>query len=84
MISRDRETDILLNMPTRLPKQVSDIKGSLIYADKIRLLDDGNLKWWDMTMPKITKKPFQGSHMFPFEKPEELARESSGSWIVLK
>lgn len=26
-------------------------------------------------MPKITKTPFQGSHMFPFEKPEKLARE---------
>ena len=26
-------------------------------------------------MPKMTKTPFQGSHMFPFEKPKDLARE---------
>ena len=29
----------------------------------------------DKALPKMTKTPFQGSHMFPFEKPEELARE---------
>ncbi len=29
-------------------------------------------------MPKMTKTPFQGSHMFPFEKPEELAMEING------
>ena len=54
------------------------IKGNLIYADKVRLLDDADLKWWDKAMPKMTKTPFQGSHMFPFEKPEELAREING------
>ena len=73
-IPREREVDIFLNFPTKLPKQVSDIKGNLIYADKIRLLDDADLKWWDKAMPKMTKTPFQGSHMFPFEKPKELAR----------
>ena len=29
-------------------------------------------------MPNMNKTPFQGSHMFPFEKPEELAREING------
>ena len=63
---------------TKLPRQISDIKGNLIYADKIRLLDDADLKWWDKAMPKMTKTPFQGSHMFPFEKLEELSREING------
>ena len=49
------------------------IKGNLIYADKIRLLDDADLKWWNKAMPNITRSPFNGSHMFPFEKPKELA-----------
>ena len=74
-IPREREVDIFLNFPTKLPKQVSDIKGNLIYADKVRLLDDADLKWWDKAMPKMTKTPFQGSHMFPFEKPKDLAME---------
>ncbi len=30
------------------------------------------------TKPKMTKTPFKGSHMFPFEKPEEFAREING------
>jgi pimeloyl-ACP methyl ester carboxylesterase len=77
-IPRDREVEIFLNFPTKLPKKVSDIKGYLIYADKIRLLDDADLKWWDKAMPKMTKTPFQGSHMFPFEKPLELAIEING------
>ena len=32
----------------------------------------------DKAMPKMTKTPFQGSNMFPFEKPEELAMEING------
>ena len=72
-IPRERETDIFLNMPTRFPKEISRIKGNLIYADKIRLLDDADLKWWNKAMPNITRSPFNGSHMFPFEKPKELA-----------
>ena len=47
MISRERETDIYLNFPTRLPNEISRIQGNLIYADKVRLLDDADLKWWD-------------------------------------
>ena len=72
-IPRERETDIFLNFPTKLPNEISRIKGNLIYADKVRLLDDADLKWWDKAMPNITRSPFNGSHMFPFEKPKELA-----------
>ena len=31
------------------------------------------MMWWDKAMPNITRSPFNGSHMFPFEKPIELA-----------
>ena len=31
-----------------------------------------------MEMSQMTKTPFQGSHMFPFEKPKELASEING------
>jgi len=34
-----------------------------------------NINWWDKAIPQIIKTPFQGSHMFPFEKPEELTTE---------
>ena len=73
VISRERETEIYLNFPTRLPNEISRIQGNLIYADKVRLLDDADLKWWNKAMPKISRLPFHGSHMFPFEKPKELA-----------
>ena len=73
VISRERETDIYLNFPTRLPNEISRIQGNLIYADKVRLLDAADLKRWNKTMPKISRSPFHGSHMFPFEKPKELA-----------
>jgi len=73
VISRERETDIYLNFPTRLPNEISRIQGNLIYSDKVRLLDDADLKWWNKAMPKISRSPFHGSHMFPFEKPKELA-----------
>ena len=73
VISRERETEIYINLPTSLPNEISMIKGNLIYADKVRLLDDADLKWWNKAMPKISRSPFNGSHMFPFEKPKELA-----------
>ena len=73
VISRERETEIYINLPTSLPNEISRIQGNLIYADKVRLLDDADLKWWNKTMPKISRSPFHGSHMFPFEKPKELA-----------
>ena len=67
VISRERETEIYINLPTRLPNEISRIQGTLIYADKVRLLDDADLKWWNKAMPKICMSPFHGSHMFPFE-----------------
>ena len=73
VISRERETEIYINLPTSLPNEISRINGNLIYADKVRLLDDADLRWWNNTMPKITRRPFHGSHMFPLEKPKELA-----------
>ncbi len=73
VIPRERETEIYINIPTSLPNEISRIRGTLIYADKVRLLDDADLKWWNKTMPKISRRPFHGSHMFPFEKPKELA-----------
>ena len=73
VISRDRETEIYINFPTSLPNEISRIQGTLIYADKVRLLDDADLKWWNTAMPKISTSPFNGSHMFPFEQPRELA-----------
>ena len=73
VIPRERETEIYINLPTSLPNEISRIQGNLIYADKVRLLDDADLKWWNKAMPKISRSPFHGSHMFPFEKPKELA-----------
>ena len=72
-IPRDRETEIFLNFPTELPKGISSVKGSLIYAEEVRLLDDRDLKWWKKAVPKVDLTPFPGSHMFPFEKPYQLA-----------
>ena len=73
VIPRERETEIFNNLPTSLPVEISRIQGTLFYADKVRLLDDADLKWWNKAMPKISTNPFHGSHMFPFEKPRELA-----------
>ena len=40
-----RETEIFLTLPTQLPREIRPIQGDLIYADKVRLLDDDDLKW---------------------------------------
>ena len=78
VIPRQRETEIFLTLPTRFPREIRTIQGDLIYADKVRLLDDDDLKWWGKAMPEISRTPFQGSHMFPLEKPKELAQKING------
>ena len=78
VIPRQRETEIFLTLPTRFPREIRTIQGDLIYADKVRLLDDDDLKWWGKAMPEISRTPFQGSHMFPLEKPKELAQRING------
>ena len=64
-IPRDRETEIFLNFPTALPKGISSVKGSLIYAEEVRLLDDRDLKWWKRAIPKVDLTPFPGSQYVP-------------------
>ena len=72
-IPKDRETEIFLNLLTKVPKSISSVKGNLIYAEDVRLLDDADLKWWKNAIPNVDITPFPGSHMFPFEKPDQLA-----------
>ena len=81
MLPRQRETEIFLTLPTRFPREIRTIQGDLIYADKVRLLDDDDLKWRGKAMPEISRTPFQGSHMFPLEKPKKLAQKSTVFWI---
>ena len=69
-VAIDNASQILIGTGSVMAK---DSEGKIIYADKIRLLDNSDLKWWNKAMPKISKHQFHGSHMFPFEKPRELA-----------
>ena len=43
VIPRQRETEIFLTLPIQLPREIRTIQGDLIYADKVRLLDDDDL-----------------------------------------
>ena len=65
-------------MAPQLPREIRTIQGDLIYSDKVRLLDDDDLKWWGRAMSEISRTPFQGSHMFPLGKPKELAQKING------
>ena len=81
VIPRQRETEIFLTLPTQLPREIRTIQGDLIYADKVRLLDDDDLKWWGKAMPEISRTPFQGSHMFLSKNPKNWPRKSTVFWI---
>jgi pimeloyl-ACP methyl ester carboxylesterase len=68
------EADIFRNVPTKLPTNLSKLKGTLIYGDKSAIIGKADIAWWQKNLPNFEIVAFDGEHLFPFESPEETAR----------
>lgn len=68
------EADIFRNVPTKLPTNLSNLKGTLIYGDKSAIIGKADIAWWQKNLPNFEIVAFAGEHLFPFESPEETAR----------
>jgi pimeloyl-ACP methyl ester carboxylesterase len=68
------EADIFSHVPTKIPKKLSNIKGTIIYGTDSDVFDKDDVAWWTKSFPEFTMEAFSGKHLFPFEQPEETAK----------
>ncbi len=67
------EADIFSHMPTKLPKDLSKIDGTIIYAKNSNIFGPSDINWWKRRHPHFKLICFDGYHLFPFEQPEKAA-----------
>lgn len=67
------EADLFSNVPTKIPKKLSNIKGTIIYGIDSDVFDKSDVVWWTKNFPEFTMKAFSGEHLFPLEQPDETA-----------
>lgn len=67
------EADIFRNVPTKLPTDLSKLKGTIIYGDKSKIIGKSDIAWWQKNAPNLEIIAFDGEHLFPFESPQETA-----------
>ncbi len=68
------EADIFNHMPTKLPKDLSQVEGSIFYAKDSNIFGPSDIKWWRKRHPHFNLICFDGYHLFPFEQPEKAAK----------
>jgi len=69
------EADIFSHVPTQIPKDLSKVKGTIIYAKNSNIFGQSDINWWKKKHPHFNLICFDGYHLFPFELPELAAQE---------
>jgi pimeloyl-ACP methyl ester carboxylesterase len=72
-IPREIEVRIFLTMPLILPTRKLKIPAHFLYSNQFEAMEPKDLKWVKRRMPFFEFIEIEGSHLFPFEKPSELA-----------
>jgi pimeloyl-ACP methyl ester carboxylesterase len=67
------EAEIFNNVPTHIPKDLTHIKGTILYASNSNIFGQSDINWWKKTHPHFDLVCFDGYHLFPFEQPEAAA-----------
>ena len=71
--SPEVEADVFKHAPTRIPKDLSKVKGTIIYAKNSNIFGQSDIEWWKRRHPHFKLICFDGYHLFPFEQPEKAA-----------
>lgn len=69
------EADIFSHVPSRIPKDLTQVKGTIIYAKNSNIFGESDINWWKRNHPHFNLICFDGYHLFPFELPEKAAEE---------
>ena len=68
------EGDIFDNVPTYIPRDLTEINATILYASNSNLFGQTDVNWWKKNHPEFDLKCFEGNHLFPFEQPEAAAK----------
>lgn len=71
--SKQIEVEIFRSTQTKAPKNLTQLKGSMIYGDTSELFWKSDVRWWKRALPNIQTIPFSGGHLFPLEQPDKTA-----------
>ena len=71
--SPEVEADIFSHAPTYIPKDLSKVNGTIIYAKNSNIFGESDIKWWKRRHPHFNLICFDGYHLFPFELPGKAA-----------
>lgn len=69
------EADIFRNVPVKIPANLKQLKGTIIYGDKSAIISKADIDWWRKNVPNMKIVSFDGEHLFPFEAPDETAKQ---------
>ena len=72
--SKDVEADVFRYIQIKVPANLDKLDGVLIYGNTSDTFWKSDMKWWKRNFPNFEIIPFDGGHLFPFEKPEETAK----------
>jgi pimeloyl-ACP methyl ester carboxylesterase len=72
-IPRELEYRLFITMPFIFPTKKLKIPSHFIYSNRYEVMQPKDMKWVKRAMPFFNFIEMDGSHLFPFEKPEELA-----------
>ena len=68
------EADIFDNVPTYIPRDLSQVKATILYASNSNLFGQTDVNWWKKTHPAFELISFEGNHLFPLEQPQAAAK----------
>lgn len=71
--SKDTEIEIFRSTQTHAPKNLKQLKGTMIYGETSDLFWKSDVAWWKRALPNFELVPFSGGHLFPLEQPHETA-----------
>jgi len=72
--SSEVEADVFRYIQIKILPNLDKLKGVLIYGKYSDTFWKSDMKWWKINFPNFETIPFEGGHLFPFEKPIETAK----------
>lgn len=73
-IPKELEVRIFLTMPLHLPTRKLKMPAYFLYSNQFEAMEEKDLAWVKRKMSFTEFIEIDGSHLFPFEKPKELAQ----------
>lgn len=68
------EADIFRSVGMKVPANLEQLDGVLIYGKQSHVFERADANWWRKHLPNFKQVAFEGEHLFPLEQPDALAQ----------